>query len=122
MYCKHYIYYILYTDTMIPCTASAIYTIYYIRYIIYSMYHVTGWIRELVIRNPQNVDIAHLERKHTAADTYYYAPKEFGSVKLVSYYSKYIFLQSYCKIRKIELSLAAVDCFSKSSECFYPAI
>ena len=44
-----------------------------------------GWVRELVIRNPQNEDIANMDRKHTAADAYYYAPKDYGSVKLVSY-------------------------------------
>ncbi|XP_067940016.1 uncharacterized protein [Watersipora subatra] len=43
-----------------------------------------GWIRELVIRNPQNEELRDLDRKHTAADAYYYAPEKYGSVKLRS--------------------------------------
>ncbi|XP_067939754.1 uncharacterized protein [Watersipora subatra] len=43
-----------------------------------------GWIREIVIRNVRNEGLRDLDRKHTAADTYYYAPEKYGSVKLRS--------------------------------------
>ena len=38
-----------------------------------------GWRRELVIRNPVDGEL-----KSKNADAYYYAPAEYGSVKLVS--------------------------------------